>query len=84
MKPTPRLTQAVQVLLSLPLATLTGLQWVVWLALLNNVARRTTSDAVAGAGATGGGSRVGFLLFITPLGRMSIAALVRADPAGRP
>ena len=36
-KPTPRLTQAVQVALSLPLATLTGLQWVVWLALTNNV-----------------------------------------------
>jgi len=36
-KPTPRLTQAVQVALSLPLATLTALQWVVWIALLNNV-----------------------------------------------
>ena len=36
-KPTSRLTQAVQVALSLPLTTLSGLQWVVWLALVNNV-----------------------------------------------
>ena len=36
-KPTSRLTQAVQAALSLPLATLSGLQWVVWLALVNNV-----------------------------------------------
>jgi non-ribosomal peptide synthetase-like protein len=73
-KPTPRLTQAAQVLLSLPLATLTGLQWVVWLALLNNVVAqlhplpwlRPVSWWVVAAG---------FLIFITPLGRMSIAAL---------
>ena len=77
-KPTPRLTQAVQVALSLPLATLTGLQWVVWLALLNNVVESGVAQShpmpwlmpvnwwwIA----------VGFLLFITPLGRMSIAAL---------
>ena len=32
------LAQAFQVVMSLPLATLTGLQWVVWLALINNVA----------------------------------------------
>lgn len=73
-KPTPRLTQAVQVALSLPLATLTGLQWVVWLALLNNVVSELHPIPwlvplnwwwVA----------VGFVLFITPLGRMSIAAL---------
>ena len=34
----PLLSQAFQVAMSLPLATLTGLQWVVWLALINNVA----------------------------------------------
>ena len=36
-RPTPILAQAFQVMMSLPLATLTGLQWVVWLALINNV-----------------------------------------------
>ena len=46
-KPMPRLTQAAQVALSLPLATLTGMQWVVWLALINNVL------AALGAGAVG-------------------------------
>ena len=37
-KPVSRLTELAQVVSSLPLATLTGMQWVVWLALLNNVA----------------------------------------------
>jgi non-ribosomal peptide synthetase-like protein len=73
-KPTPRFAQAAQVVLSLPLATLTGLQWVVWLALLNNVVAQlhplpwlkpVNWWVVA----------VGFLIFISPLGRMSIAAL---------
>ena len=47
-KPTPRLTQATQVALSLPLATLTGLQWVVWLALVNNVVATLNLAAVDG------------------------------------
>src|SRR6476620_3635072 len=73
-KPTPGLTQAAHVLLSLPLATLTGLQCVGWLALLNNVVGELHPIPwlvpvywwwIA----------VGFVLFITPLGRMSIAAL---------
>jgi non-ribosomal peptide synthetase-like protein len=77
-KPTPRFTQLAQVVLSLPLATLTGLQWVVWLALLNNVVESGIAQLhpipwlvpvnwwwIA----------VGFVLFITPLGRMSIAAI---------
>ena len=37
-RPTPLQAQAFQVVMSLPLATLTGLQWIVWLALINNVA----------------------------------------------
>ncbi|MEO3758441.1 Pls/PosA family non-ribosomal peptide synthetase [Mycobacterium sp. B14F4] len=71
-KPTPRLTQAVQLALSVPLATLTGLQWVVWLALVNNLAAgflpwtlRVDWWVVV----------VGFVLFVTPLGRMGIAVL---------
>ncbi|MCX2929049.1 amino acid adenylation domain-containing protein [Mycobacterium sp. CVI_P3] len=73
-KPTPLSTQAAQVLLSVPLATLTGLQWVTWLALLNNVAAAVhplpwlvTVDWWLVA--------VAFVLFITPIGRMGIAVL---------
>jgi non-ribosomal peptide synthetase-like protein len=73
-KPTPRLTQAVQVGLSLPLATLTGLQWVVWLALLNNVVTQFYPLPWL-APVKWWYVGIGFLLFITPVGRMSIAAL---------
>ena len=73
-KPTPRLTQAAQVALSLPLATLTGLQWVVWLALLNNVVAQL--DPMPWLVPVNWWWIVaGFLLFVTPLGRMAIAAL---------
>ncbi|HJT90891.1 MAG TPA: amino acid adenylation domain-containing protein, partial [Mycobacterium sp.] len=73
-KPTPRLTQLVQVALSLPLATLTGLQWVVWLALANNVA--ATLDLVPWAVTVGWWWIAGgFVLFVSPLGRMAIAVL---------
>ncbi len=72
--PTPRLTQAVQVALTLPLATLTALQWVVWLALSNNVAAEL--NLVPWAAPVGWWWIVaGFLLFVTPLGRMGIAVL---------
>ncbi|RAV15080.1 amino acid adenylation protein [Mycolicibacterium sp. GF69] len=71
-KPTPRLTQAVQVALSLPLATLTALQWVVWLAAANNV---LSDFAPWTAPVSWWWVGVGFLLFVTPLGRMGIAAL---------
>ncbi|OBF40770.1 amino acid adenylation protein [Mycobacterium sp. ACS1612] len=73
-KPTPRLTQAAQVMLSLPLATLAGLQWVVWLALLNNVVAQLHPLPWL-APVNWWLVAVGFLIFITPLGRMSIAAL---------
>lgn len=73
-RPTPRLTQAAQVLLSLPLATLTGMQWVTWLALLSNVAAAlrplpwlVTVDwwwIIAG-----------FVVFIAPPGRVGISVL---------
>ena len=73
-RPTPRLTQALQTVLSVPLATLAGLQWVTWLALGNNIARAlhlvpwtvaVNWWVIAAA----------FLLFVTPLGRMGIAVL---------
>ncbi len=72
--PTPLATQIAQVALSLPLATLTGLQWVTWLAVINNVVAVgyplpwlvTVPWWVVVAA---------FVAFITPLGRMSIAVL---------
>ncbi|OBK40371.1 amino acid adenylation protein [Mycobacterium sp. 1245111.1] len=73
-RPTPRLTQLAQIVLSVPLATLAALQWVTWLALGNNVARvlhlvpwtvAVNWWLVAAA----------FVTFVTPLGRMSIAVL---------
>jgi non-ribosomal peptide synthetase-like protein len=73
-EPTPVSTQAAQVLLSVPLATLTALQWLTWLALINNVAAAvhplpwlvTVNWWVVA---------VAFVLFISPLGRMGIAVL---------
>ncbi len=71
-EPVPRATRIVQVLLTVPLATLTALQWLTWLAVLNNVAAQLHPlpwlvpldwPAVIAA----------FALFITPLGRMGIA-----------
>ncbi|WP_363113804.1 Pls/PosA family non-ribosomal peptide synthetase [Mycobacterium sp.] len=73
-RPIPRWTQAAQVLLSLPLATLTGLQWVTWLALISNVAAALrplpwlmTLDWWW--------IIVGFVLFIAPPGRIAIVVL---------
>ncbi|OBY29024.1 hypothetical protein ACT18_25345, partial [Mycolicibacter kumamotonensis] len=73
-RPTPWLTQAAQVLLSVPLATLTGWAWVTWLALANNTLAAWHPLPwlvhldwwwVIAA----------FVLFVTPLGRMGIAVL---------
>jgi non-ribosomal peptide synthetase-like protein len=73
-RPTPVLTQTVQVATSVPLATLTGLQWVVWLALTNNVvaALRLVPWTVT---LNWWWIVGGFLMFVTPLGRMGIAVL---------
>jgi len=72
--PTPRLTQAAQTSLSVPLATLAALPWVTWLALGNNVARalHVVPWTVAVNWWLIG---VAFVLFVTPVGRMGIAAL---------
>ncbi|MEZ0357170.1 Pls/PosA family non-ribosomal peptide synthetase [Mycobacterium sp. SA01] len=72
--PTPVSTQAAQVLLSVPLATLTGLQWVTWLALINNVAAAVHPLPWL-APLNWWLVAVAFVLFITPIGRMGIAVL---------
>ncbi len=72
--PMPAAARAAQVALTLPLATLTGLQWVTWLALINNIAARVHPlpwlveidwRVLAAA----------FVVFITPVGRMGIAVI---------
>ncbi|HEX3545777.1 MAG TPA: Pls/PosA family non-ribosomal peptide synthetase [Mycobacterium sp.] len=71
--PTPWLTQAAQVALSLPLATLSGMQWVVWLALINDVV--AALHPMPWTVPIGWWWVVaGFVLFVSPLGRMAIAA----------
>ena len=69
----PHGTRAFQLLASVPLATLTALQWLTWLALANNIAARwhplpwlvTVNWWLLAAA---------FLVFITPPGRMGVAA----------
>jgi non-ribosomal peptide synthetase-like protein len=73
-KPVSRLTELAQVLLSLPLATLTGMQWVVWLALLNNVAAQLNLLPWA-VPVNWWWIVAGFVVFVTPIGRMGIAVL---------
>lgn len=72
--PVSRLTELAQVIASVPLATLTGMQWVIWLALLNNVVAevRPSSWAVP---VDWWLLLVGFIVFVTPLGRMAIAVV---------
>ncbi|MCV7176567.1 Pls/PosA family non-ribosomal peptide synthetase [Mycolicibacterium sphagni] len=72
--PTPVTTQAAQVLLSVPLATLTGLQWVTWLALVNNVAAAVHPLPWLVA-VNWWWVVAAFVLFVTPIGRMGIAVL---------
>jgi non-ribosomal peptide synthetase-like protein len=73
-RPTPRRMQAAQIVLSVPLATLAGLQWVTWLALGNNVVRAL--HLVPWAVAVNWWLvTAAFVLFVTPVGRMGIAVL---------
>ncbi|MGW0173434.1 Pls/PosA family non-ribosomal peptide synthetase [Rhodococcus sp. NPDC003322] len=71
-EPTPRSAQWRQILWTVPLTTLTGLQWVTWLALVNNVLAWFTDVPWAPA-LSWWWVLLGVLLFITPLGRMGIA-----------
>ncbi len=76
--PTPRSTGWAQILLSVPLTTLTGLQWATWLGVVNNIAvevvARADRDVPWLVPVNWWVLLVAFLLFITPPGRMVIAA----------
>lgn len=77
--PTPRLTGVAQILLSVPLTTLTGLQWATWLGVTNNVAawaaRQLDASVPWLVEVNWWVVAVAFLIFITPPGRMLIAAV---------
>ncbi|WAC57301.1 Pls/PosA family non-ribosomal peptide synthetase [Gordonia sp. SL306] len=76
--PTPRRTGLAQIALSVPLTTLTGLQWATWLGVVNNIAvevvERTDRYVPWMVHVNWWVLLVAFLLFITPPGRMVIAA----------
>ncbi|MCH5644545.1 Pls/PosA family non-ribosomal peptide synthetase [Gordonia sp. ABSL49_1] len=76
--PTPRSTGLAQILLSVPLTTLTGLQWATWLGVVNNVAILVTDRVDRSVPwlieVNWGVLLAAFLIFITPPGRMLIAA----------
>ncbi len=69
--PTPRRAQWAQLLALVPLTTLTGLQWLTWLGIVTNVAN--WSGAIPWMpGLSWWWALLGFVLFISPPGRMAI------------
>ncbi len=70
-RPTPRLAQAAQVLATIPLTTLTGLQWLTWLAIVGNIAAWSGSLPWLPQ-LSWWWTLAAFLLFISPPGRMAI------------
>ena len=78
-KPTPAATGVAQLLLSVPLSTLTGLQWATWLGVVNNVGAWTACRLDVSVPwlveVNWWVVLVAFLIFITPPGRMVIAAI---------
>ena len=78
--PTPRRTGIIQLLASIPLTTLTGLQWATWLGVVNNIgawtAERAGRDEIKWLNEVNWWALLAaFLVFITPPGRMAIAAI---------
>ena len=77
--PVPFSTGLAQTVASIPLATLTGVQWVTWLGVANNVgdaaADRLGYDAPWLINVNWWALLAAFLVFVTPLGRMVIAAV---------
>ncbi|MFD4265880.1 Pls/PosA family non-ribosomal peptide synthetase [Rhodococcus sp. NPDC058481] len=71
-EPTPRSTQLAQILLTIPLTTLTGLQWVTWLAIVNNVLA-LVADVPWAPAVSWWWVLAAFIAFISPIGRMAIS-----------
>ncbi|MCF8609466.1 amino acid adenylation domain-containing protein [Gordonia sp. HY285] len=78
-KPVPFSTGVAQTVASVPLATLTGVQWVTWLGVANNVADwaagRLGYDAPWLISVNWWALLIAFGVFVTPVGRMTIAAI---------
>ena len=72
-RPTPLRAQCVQVLATIPLSTLTGLQWLTWLAIVGNIAGWSGSLPWLPQ-LSWWWTLAAFLLFISPPGRMVICA----------
>ncbi|WP_132992375.1 Pls/PosA family non-ribosomal peptide synthetase [Gordonia zhaorongruii] len=77
-KPVPASTGIVQAIASIPLAILTGVQWVTWLGVGNNLARGAADslgyEAPWLVHVNWWALLLAFLVFVTPHGRMVIAA----------
>jgi len=72
--PTPRRAQLVQLLASVPLTTLTGLQWFTWLAIVGNIAAWSGSLPWLPR-LSWWWALLAFAVFITPIGRMTLCVL---------
>lgn len=77
-RPVPRATGIAQAVASIPLATLTGIAWITWLGFANNIGR-AIADSLGYSAAwlvhvNWFWLAVAFLVFVTPFGRLVIAA----------
>ncbi|MGC5163711.1 Pls/PosA family non-ribosomal peptide synthetase [Rhodococcus sp. DT1] len=72
--PVSRRAQFAQIVATVPLMTLTGLQWVVWLAILNNVVSLVV-DVPWTVTLSWWWTAFGAALFLTPPGRMALAVV---------
>ncbi|MEV0464879.1 Pls/PosA family non-ribosomal peptide synthetase [Nocardia tengchongensis] len=70
-RPVPRVAQLYQVLATIPLTTLTGLQWLTWLAIVGNIAAWSGSLPWL-PHLSWWWTLVAFVLFISPPGRMAL------------
>lgn len=73
-RPLPRTTQLGQVALTIPLRSVTGLRWATWVAAVNNLAAGWLGIGWLPT-APWWGIGLGWLLLITPLGRMGLTVL---------
>ena len=72
--PTPFRARVIQALALIPLQTLTGLQWLTWLAVISNVVRATT-DITWLPGVSWLATLIGLAVVVSPPGRMLIAVV---------